>query len=56
MEPGSVDPVIERIVDMIQGPETMTDAELERAVADADPAMRERLERVTEAMFRQGRH
>ena len=33
----------------------MTDAELERAFADSDPAMLERLERVTEATTRRGR-
>lgn len=33
----------------------MTDSESERAVTDADPATVERLERTTEAMFRQGR-
>jgi hypothetical protein len=52
MEP---DPFVEWFVDMIQASETMTDAELERVVAHADPATVERLERITEAMFRGNR-
>jgi hypothetical protein len=33
----------------------MTNAELEQWVSDADTEMRERLERVTEAMFKNGK-
>jgi hypothetical protein len=33
----------------------MTNAELERWVSDADTEMRERLEMVTEAMFKNGK-
>jgi hypothetical protein len=55
MEPGSKYPVAEKIVDMIQASETMTDAELERIVSEADPAIIERLERITAAMARRNR-
>ena len=55
MEPGSDDSFAEWFVDMIQASETMTDAELERAVTEANPATVQRLERVMDAMFRQGR-
>jgi hypothetical protein len=55
MASGSDDPVVEKFVDMIQASENMTDAELEGVVAETDPEMRERLERITEAMFRQSR-
>ena len=55
VEPGTVDPFAKWFVDMIQAPEIMTDAELERVVSEADPAMMQRLERIMEAMFRQGR-
>jgi hypothetical protein len=53
MASGSNDPVVERIVDLIQASETMTDAELERVVAETDPATVEGAMRVTEAMFRE---
>ena len=55
MEPGSEDPVAEWIVDMIERSESMTDTELQLAVAEADPAIIERLERITAAMARRHR-
>jgi hypothetical protein len=50
MEPGSGDRFAEWFVDMIQASEEMSDAEGE---AEADPAMVERLDRITDAMFRE---
>jgi hypothetical protein len=49
--PQSDDPVAEAIVDLILASQSMTDAELERLLAKADPLVRERIKRITEAIL-----
>ena len=48
-----MDAVSERIVDMIEQSKTMTDDELAAMVAQADPEVIEKLQRITKAMFRE---
>lgn len=47
-----MDAVSERIVDMIERSNTMTDDELEAMIAQSNPAVIETLQRITKAMVR----